>query len=168
MTRSGIARLVGLLLLLALGACIPYGFAGGGLPRDIHTVAVIPFDNETASPEIQVELTDQLRKALDSRLGLRAAAEPRADAVVRGIITKYEPDVPVAVSADPTQATTARRRVQVTIDVSIVNQKTGKTLWERKGLSAEGEYPERAEAEGRKQALTRIVNDVIEGAQSQW
>ena len=45
---------------------------------------------------------------------------------------------------------------------------TGKTLWQRKGLLAEGQYEERGEAEGRKQAIDRIVNDVIEGAQSQW
>jgi hypothetical protein len=54
-------------------------------------------------------LSDALRKAMSSRLGLRDASENRANAVVRGTITKYEPDVPVAFSADPNQATTARR-----------------------------------------------------------
>jgi hypothetical protein len=45
---------------------------------------------------------------------------------------------------------------------------TGKTLWQRKGLLAEGQYEERGEANGRKDAIDRIVNDVIDGAQSQW
>jgi hypothetical protein len=49
-----------------------------------------------------------------------------------------------------------------------VDQTTGKTLFERTGIQAEGEYAERAEQAGRKQALDRIVNDIIEGAQSQW
>jgi hypothetical protein len=49
-----------------------------------------------------------------------------------------------------------------------VDQTTGKTLYEKAGLQAEGEYAERAEPAGRKQALERIVNDIIEGAQSQW
>jgi hypothetical protein len=105
---------------------------------------------------------------MQSRLGLRDASENRANAVVRGTITKYEPDVPVAFSADPNQATSARRRLQISVDIEIVDQTSGKTLWERKGLSAEGEYAERAEPEGRRQALERIVNDVIDGAQSQW
>jgi len=52
--------------------------------------------------------------------------------------------------------------------VEIVDQTNGKTLWQRKGLSAEGEYAERNEPDGRRQALERIVNDVIDGAQSQW
>jgi hypothetical protein len=74
----------------------------------------------------------------------------------------------VGFSADPARATTARRRVQLVVEVKIVDQTTGKTLFERRGMSAEGEYAERAEPAGRKQALERIVNDIIEGAQSQW
>jgi hypothetical protein len=160
-------RRFGVVSVLALAGCL-YKFSGGGLPSHIRTVAVLPFENQTAAAELTVELSDALRKAMQSRLGLRDASEARATAVVRGTITKYEPDVPVAFSADPNQATTARRRLQISVDVEIVDQTNGKTLWTRKGLSAEGEYAERAETEGRKQALERIVNDVIEGAQSQW
>ena len=62
MQRSGVGRRVltraACGLLLVASACIPYGFAGGGLPRTIRTVAVIPFDNETASPEVQRELRE--------------------------------------------------------------------------------------------------------------
>jgi len=141
-------RRFGVASLLLLAGCI-YKFSGGGLPGHIRTVAVLPFENQTAAAEVTRELSDALRKAMQSRLGLRDASENRANAVVRGTITKYEPDVPVAFSADPNQATTARRRLQIVIDVSIVDQSNGKTLWERKGLSAEGEYAERAEPEGR-------------------
>jgi hypothetical protein len=160
-------RRLGVASLLILAGCI-YKFSGGGLPSHIRTVAVLPFENQTAAAELTRELSDALRKGMQSRLGLRDASENRANAVVRGTITKCEPDVPVAFSADPNQATTARRRLQIVLDVEIVDQTNGKTLWERKGLSAEGEYAERAEPEGRRQALERIVNDVIEGAQSQW
>lgn len=160
--RSGVAS-----LLLLLTGCL-YGFAGGGLPPNVKTVAVIPFENQTANPDLTRELNVELRKGIESRLGLRDAPENRAHAIVRGTITRFEPDVPVAFSADSRQATTARRRLQITVDVTIVNQNDGKTLWERKGLSAEGEYNEGEEQEGRKQAILRIVNDVIEGAQSQW
>ena len=159
--RSGVAS------LLILAGCL-YKFSGGGFPSHIRTVAVLPFENQTAAAELTRELSDALRKAMQSRLGLRDASENRANAVVRGTITKYEPDVPVAFSADPNQATTARRRLQIIVDVQTVDQTNGKTLWERKGLAAEGEYAERAEPEGRRQALERIVNDVVEGAQSQW
>jgi hypothetical protein len=74
----------------------------------------------------------------------------------------------VAFSAEPRQAVTARRRLQITVDVEIVDQTTGRTLWKRQGLRAEGEYAERAEPDGRKAAIEKIVSDIVEGAQSQW
>jgi hypothetical protein len=154
-------------LLVALGGCW-YGFAGGGLPPHVRTVAVMPFENESSSPELPLELQEGLRDAMRSRLGLREAPEVRAHAVVRGKIRGIELDVPVAFSANPNQATSARRRLRVQVDVEIVDQVTGKTLWSRSGMTADGEYSEGGEASGRKQAVERIVNDVIEGAQSQW
>jgi hypothetical protein len=161
-------RRFGVLSLVLLSGCLYSLSGGGGLPRHIRTVAVIPFENETANPEVAGELHLALRKSFGDRLGLREATEARASAIVTGTIRKYEPDVPVGFSADPSRATTARRRVQLVVDVKIVDQTSGKTLFERAGLRAEGEYAERAEPAGRKQALERIVNDIIEGAQSQW
>ncbi len=162
---TGRAPLLALLPLLA--GCL-YGFAGGGLPRHVRTVAVIPFENQTPLPELQREINDALRVAFEQRLGLRDAAEDRADAVVRGTIVRFEPDAPVAFSADASRSTSIRRRMQIVVDVEIYDQVTGRTLWEKKGVTAEGEYAERQEAAGRKQAIDRIVADVIEGAQSQW
>jgi hypothetical protein len=131
-------------------------------------MAIVPFDNQTATPELQNELFDSMRRELQKRLGVRDAPENRADALVRGTIVSYDIDIPVAVSADPRQAVSARRRLQVTVDVEILDQTTGKMLWQRKALRAEGEYAERAEAEGRREAIERIVNDIVDGAQSQW
>jgi hypothetical protein len=161
-------RRFGVLSAILLAGCLYSLSGGGGLPRHIRSVAVIPFENETASSEVPAELHLELRKAMESRLGVREAPEARANAVVTGTIRRYEADVPVGFSADPARATIARRRVQIVVDVKIVDQTTGKTLFERAGLSAEGEYAERAEPEGRRQAIERIISDIIEGAQSQW
>jgi len=170
MPRSGIRRLATVVVAAsALTACgVRYGFSEGAFPSHVRTMAVLPFDNKTPSSELQSELLETMRTKLQQRLGVRDATQEKADALVRGTIVSYDVDVPVAFSADPRQATTARRRLQVTIDVEIVDQTTGKTLWQRKGLHAEGEYAERAEPEGRKQAIEKIVNDIVEGAQSQW
>ena len=160
-------RLALILLVASLTGCL-YGFAGGGLPTHIRTVAVMPFDNETATPELPRELQEALRQGMQSRLGLRDAPEDRASAVIRGTVTRYELDIPVGFSANPNQATSARRRLRVLVDIEIVDQVTGKVLWQKTGVSAEGEYADRGEAEGSKQAIERIVTEIIEGAQSQW
>ena len=168
MLRSGVGRSLRLSLLLPLVACFPYGFAGGGLPSHVRTVAVIPFENETPSAELPQELHLQLRRQIERRLGLRDASEDRADAIVRGTLVRYDIDVPIGYSADPTRINTARRQLQITVDIEMVDQTTGRTLWERKGLAATAEYAERAEEEGRRRAIEKLVNEVIEGAQSQW
>ena len=156
------------LVLFVWTACIPYGFTGGGLPSHIRTVAIIPFENQTATPELPRELNDALRTKLHDRLGLRDATEVKANAIVRGTIQRYETDIPVGFSANNKQATTAARMLQLVIDIEMVDQITGKTLWQRKGLLAEGQYEERGEPLGRRQAIDRVVNSLIEGAQSQW
>jgi len=154
-------------LALVLGGCV-YGFAGGGLPPSVRTVAVIPFDNQTPSAELQQEFMSRLRREMRSRLGIREAGEAQASAVVRGSIIRYEPDIPIAFSADPNQSVASRRKLMLTIDIEIYDQTAGRVLWSRKGMTAEGQYNERGEADGRRQAIEKLVNDVIEGAQSQW
>lgn len=170
--RSGISRAVralSLVALVALSGCLTrYGFAGGGLPAHIRTLAILPFENETSSPDLQRELLEAMRRDLNSRLGVRDAPEQRADAIVRGVIRTYDVDIPVGFNATETQAVTSRRKLQLILDVQIIDQTTGKTIFERKGLRAESEYAERDEATGRREVIKRIVNDLIEGAQSQW
>jgi hypothetical protein len=167
MRRFGALSLA-VILVVAAACGTRYGFAGGGLPAHIRTMAVLPFENETASPELQRELFELLRRQLRGRLGVRDGAEATADALVRGTIKTYDVDIPVGFSADPPQAVSARRKLQVTIDIEIVDQSNSRVIWQRRGLRAEGEYAEREEAEGRRSALEKIVSDIVEGAQSQW
>jgi hypothetical protein len=162
-------RVAGAVLALAASGCI-YSFHGGGLPADVKTMAILPFDNETPIPGLESQLLQEMRKSLETRLGVRDASESRADAVVSGTITRYDADIPVGYgsTANNQAPTSTIRMLEMSVDVQIVNQKTGKTLFERKGLSANGNYTERAEDAGRVQAIQKLVSDMIEGAQSQW
>lgn len=154
---------------LALSGCL-YGFAGGGLPAAIKTVAVLPFDNQTSEPTLTQEVSVAVREAVQSRLGLRQASEQQADAVVKGTISRYEPDLPVQYVGNESdrQVTVTRRLVQITVTVEILDQKQGKPLWQRSGLVLEGDYSPGQEASGRKTALDKLVTNIVEGAQSQW
>ncbi len=155
-------------LSLLLGGCL-YGFAGGGLPPSIRTVAVLPFDNLTPEPTLTQEVSVRVREAVEGRLGLRQASESQADAVVRGSIARYEPDVPVAYTGDEdNRVTVTRRLVQITVSVEILDQRAGKPLWQRNGLLLEGDYEPGQEAVGRERALEKLVTNIVEGAQSQW
>ena len=158
---------------LGSGGCFVYHFSGGGLPSSIRTVAVLPFDNLTPEPTLTQEVTKAVREAVESRLGLRAAGEDQADAVVRGTVQRYVPDMPlsftgVPTSGQPSRVEVTRRMVQISVDVRILNQREGKVLWERTGLMVQGEYDAGREADGRKKALEKLITEIVEGAQSQW
>jgi hypothetical protein len=163
-----ISGLLASLSLLAVGGCL-YGFAGGGLPPSIKTVAVLPFENQTAEPTLTAEVNSRVREAVQGRLGLRQASENQADAVVRGTITRYEPDLRVAYQGEEGNAPTVTRRlVQITVSVEILDQHAGKPLWQRSGLVLDGDYPPGREIEGRTKALDKLITNIVEGAQSQW
>jgi hypothetical protein len=160
--RSGV-----LSAALLLSGCL-YGFAGGGLPGHVRTVAVRPMENLTPVTGLQLEISDSVRAGLRDRLGLRDAPEARANAVLSGTIQRYEADIPVGYEAGNRAVTTARRMLQIVVDVEMLDQVTGRVLWQRRGLTAQAQYEERAEAQGRAQAIRQLVNSIIEGAQSQW
>ena len=173
---SGIARSTLAVVLAAgvLSGCFwKYGFHGGGLPQNIKTIAVEPFENNTPTPELQKNILDGLRAVTGSRLGLREVGEEHADAILKGTIQRYDIDVPVGYSGGritgaTATATTTQRRLELQIDVEIDEQATGRILWQRKGLVEAGDYPDGGELQGRAQAVKKVVNDVVEGAQSQW
>jgi TolB-like protein len=152
-----------------MAACgVHYGMAGGGLPANVRTMAILPFDNQTSSPDLTKELYDRMHDELQHKLGVRDASQDRADAIARGTITQYDVDVPVAYSADPRQSVSARRRLQITIQVQIVDQSSGQVLYAGKDLREEADYAEGAEAAGREQAVEKLVQRIIEGVQANW
>ena len=153
--------------VLALSGCL-YGFHGGGLPSHIHTISVIPFDNQTPVADVQREISDSLRVRLISRLGLREASEARASAVVRGTIRRYESGIPIGVDANSRGAAPVQRALEMVLDIDVIDQTNGKSLWSRKGYMVQGQYAEGKENLGRSLAVDKIVTAIVEGVQSQW
>jgi hypothetical protein len=164
--RSALAVVVG---SLAAGGCL-YGFAGGGLPGHISTVAILPFDNQTPEPTLTQEASEAIREAMEQRLGLRASSEATADAVVRGAILRYTADIPLSFQGGQPggNVSVTRRRVQISVRVEIYDQREGRVLWERSSLQVDGEYRPPDQEEGRRLAWEKLVADIVDGAQSQW
>ena len=63
MPMSGALARGSALLCLLLGGCL-YGFAGGGLPPNIKTVAILPFENLTPEPTLTRDIQEAVRDAL--------------------------------------------------------------------------------------------------------
>jgi hypothetical protein len=163
--QSGVISAL-LLLLLTASCRFPYGFAGGGLDASLRTFALVPIQNPTTTPGLERELGELLAADM-KRLRLREVPESQAHVLVTGKIIKYDVDIPVAFSADRRTASGTRRRLEVTVEIEMTEVASGKVILKR-SISQSGEYAESAEATGRREAFTRIVNDVIAGVQSQW
>ncbi len=160
------------LLLVAMAGC-SFGFKGGGLPPEVRTAAVLPFENETSDPTISQQVMLSVKEAIERRLGLRSAGENQADVVVRGKISRYEPDLPVAFQGTPGVGGTAntvqvtRRLVSLSVNVEIVERKSSKVILSQ-SFSVEGDYDPGREPDGRRKALEKLVSKIVDGAQQQW
>lgn len=159
------------LLLLGLSSC-NYSFRAGSFPPDhINTMAVLPFENETNQFELTQDVHQVLRSGLPRALGVQIAAEANADAVVRGIIRRYDLTAPLyRPTADDSRAEVLQREVTIAVEVEIVDLVDNAILWQSSNLIARGQYLEDSESEevGREEAIDLLVQEIINGAQSNW
>jgi hypothetical protein len=129
-------------------------------------VAVLNFENKTTSPDQQQELLEQMRVELRKRLGVRDAPEAQANALVTGTIQSFQLDMPVGISADPTQVST-RRRLQIIVDVQIVKDDR-RVIYEKRGVTGTADYAERGEPDARRKAIDMLVSEIVTGVQGSW
>lgn len=154
----------------AASGCM-YQFQGGNFPAYIRTLGIEPVENETPRLEITGELQDQLTRNLPRALGVTAAGTDVADAVVLVRITDYQVIAPNYRSGAAGQpAEVLQRQVSITAQARIVDQVNNQVYWEETGLRAEGQFLESSETEevGRLEAIELLVQQIVDGAQSNW
>jgi hypothetical protein len=164
-------RSVGVAVLCATSAGCVYSFRAGSFPPEhIRTIAIEPFDNETARFELSAELYDQLLRNLPGALGIRPAGADVADAIVRGKINRYDVAAPNYRAAQAGQAAQVlQRQVNISVSVEIIDLVENVILWESTSVSARGEFPEgEPEDGGRLRAIELLVQEIVDGAQSNW
>ena len=158
------------LLLLSSSGCL-YSFqAGTGFPSHIRTLAVIPFDNETTRFELTQELHQVLLQELPRSLGIRPSSEEVADAVVRGTITSYTSSAPLyRPGAGGSAAEVEVRQVSVSVFVEIIDLVDNVILWDSRSVAGRGDFLEsQVEDVGRAEAIRQLVQQIVDGAQSNW
>ncbi len=173
--RSGrpAARAAALLPVLLLSGCL-YGLrGGGGFPSDVRTIAIQSFDNQTVQFELQDQLFKEVFNRVPGALGLNVAGEQNADAVLSGRIMRYE-DVAQNYKSD--QQTSGggiqvlQHEVQVVVSARIVDVKKNLILWENTSVVGRGVYQPDSQDQsvGQQKAIKNVVDQILDGAQSQW
>lgn len=164
-------RILALLGLLLLGGC-NYGLrGGGGFPSSIRTVFVERFENQTVQFDLEDQIYLKLFDELPRRLGVRPAGRENADAIVRGKITRYDDAARNYRPGDAgTQTEILQRQVQITLAIEVVDTRQNLIIWESTGLTGNGEYTSssQTDAAGQTKAIENLVQQILDGVQSQW
>jgi hypothetical protein len=139
----------------------------------VKTVAIVPFDlgEGVTRPELIDEIFTQLLREFPRSQGLQPAGEDIADAVVRGVIKRYDVSTPsYRAGATGEVPQVLQRQVSLTVEVQIVNQVDNVVLWENAAITVQGEYLEESETEdvGRTVAIELLIQRIVDGAQSNW
>jgi hypothetical protein len=167
------ARRLPLLAAAFLLAGCNYGFqGGGGFPSHIRSIFIETFEQDTGPFELPTELYNAMMEQVPRALGIRPAGREVADAILVGRIRGYE-DVAGAYRPDQTARAgvqVAQNRVQIRVEVMLIDTRRNLVLWENRGLSAQGEYIQdtQQDRDGRRRAIEHLIQQVLDGAQSQW
>ena len=159
-----------LLATLLLSGC-NYSFRGGSFPDHIRTLAILPFENETGLFEITQEIHQFLLREVPRGLGVNQGAEGNADAILRGSINRYELRTPLFRAGERGGGPEVlQRQVSISLQVELIDVVNNEILWENGGLSAQGQFLEASETEdvAREEAIERLAQLIIDGAQSTW
>jgi outer membrane lipopolysaccharide assembly protein LptE/RlpB len=171
---SGSFRASSLLLLsaVALLAACNYGFqGGGGFPPHVRTIYIAPIDNQTVQFDVDQQIFRLMSERLPRSLGVRLAGERAADAIVRSTVTGYED---VAQNYRPGQqqgsVEVIENQVQIRLSIQILDVQRNVILYESNGITGRGAYrpDSQTEESARNRAIELLIQQIIDGAQSQW
>lgn len=157
--------------VLSMAGC-NYSFtAGAGFPDHIRTIAVVPFENDTNRFELTQEVHEALLRQVPRSLGLTPAGAEAADAVLSGTILRYELTAPLYRRGQEAETVQVlQREVVLVVQVEVLDREAYTILWDQQQLRVVGQYLDASETEdvGRTEALELLVQEIVDGAQSNW
>ena len=131
---------------------------------------MVPFENETGRFEVTREVHEALLRDLPRALGLNPAGEEAADAVVSGTIVSYELTAPNYGPQGGERVEVLQREVVLMVSVEVLDRENYTILWDDPQLRVVGQYLDASETEevGRREAIELLVQEIVDGAQSNW
>jgi len=117
-----------------------YHVAGRGdqIPKEVRTIAVLPFANGTPRYKIEQYLTRAVTHELISRTRFRVIPEERdADAVLRGAVVNI---FVAPIIFDPSSGRSTTVQVVAQLHLSLTESRTGKVLYQNQNFEARERY----------------------------
>lgn len=152
-------------VVVSFCSCGIYTFSSSAL-GDVKTIAIPLFDNRTTESGLRENLTDGLSQAFVKDNTLKVAPEQQADAVLKGTVISYVREAYTYSQAEVVSQYVCR----IGIDAELINRKSGKTMWEEKGLTDWGTYDSATETEqdGQNRAIAKLIEDILNKTVKGW
>jgi len=141
-----------------LPACVSLE-RGDVYPDDRDTVWVAYFGNETFYRDVEFELTDELANEILSSPGLHLSSKDEAEIHLTGRVLEVTQNV---LAEDKQQDPTARSSA-VTVEISVVDAKSGEVLKKRRLTEKGQSVPARGEdlTFARREAFRYLARDIV-------
>ncbi len=157
-------RAAALVLAAAFGWGCGYRVAGRGdlLPRNIHTIVIPAFANNTPRYKLSERLPIAITREFVSRTRYQVVQDPNtADAVLQGTVSGYNSNPTIF---DPATGRASAVQLSVFLDITLRERATGTVLYSRTRMEFRERYEisvdQRAYFEESDTALDRLSRDV--------
>jgi hypothetical protein len=141
-------------------ACGGYYSTKGRTAGDIKKIAVPNLANETAEPDVEITITENLRAGLIKDNTLKVVGEQEADAVLEAKVVAYS-NLPYTFS---TELQADQYRLTVVILASLFNSKANDYVWKDRRIEAHSDYYLETTTERTyDRALEEVYKDLVEG-----
>ncbi len=126
--------IIGLIAVcMVLTSACGYRFAGQGrFPKGVESIFIETFENRTSKTGIERTVTNQIIfEFTRQREKSLAGSVESADAILKGVIRKIRTQTISRVGTE----VASEREVVMTIDLKLVDQGRGETIWAARGIS---------------------------------
>ena len=167
-SQFSICCLLSAFCLLFLAGCA--GYSNTSLyPKDVATVYVEMFDNQSFRRGIEFELTDALAKRIEAQTPYKIVTNrDKADTVISGQIVQAKESV---LTTERQIGRALEKNIELRAMVSWKNLRTGELLIDNKTVSASASYSEwqsQSFAYGSTLAANSLAERIVELMESGW
>jgi hypothetical protein len=152
--------IVAIAAALAFVPACGYYSTKGRTAGDIKKIAVPNIANETSQPNIEIEITDNIRAGLIKDNTLKVVPESDADAILEATVVEYG-NVPYTFN---TELQADQYRLVIALVASLFNPKENTYVWRDRRIEGRGYYfLETTTERTYDRALEEVYRDIVEG-----
>ncbi|OHB91631.1 MAG: hypothetical protein A3E75_01190 [Planctomycetes bacterium RIFCSPHIGHO2_12_FULL_51_37] len=129
--------MINIILLILASFMASCGYTSRSLiDQNVQSVYVPIFDNDTFRRDLEYDLTKAIKEEILFRTQLKIVDEKHADTILTGILK----DVQENVLIENPDAVTVESRVNVFVQFSWLDQRTGRILIDKQNVAASAEF----------------------------